>query len=101
MKRNFNHTFTQLDGQPFKQDDEVFTLKDAALAALQATLDDDRHVSGTEKVRRYKLALAIHSGDPVELTAEDVALIKDRINKCYGSPVIVAQAWEALDADPV
>jgi hypothetical protein len=100
MKRDFNQTFTTLEGQPIKDGDKELTLREAALASLQAVFQEDRSLSGTEKIRRYTLALRIHAGDPVELTAEDVTLIKDLINRAYGHPAVVAQAWQMLDADP-
>ena len=53
---------------------------------------DEQNLDGTEKVRRYKLALEIHgaAGNDglMEIQPEDIALCKKLIGKGY--PVLIA-----------
>lgn len=54
-------------------------------------------MDGAEKARRYYLAMEIHkTKKQIELTVDDVKLIKDEIGRVY-PPLIVGQAYEILD----
>lgn len=94
---NFSYVFTEITGEPLKDGEKPFTLRTASVNALQHVTQNDRDISGDEKVRRYGLALRIHAEEKPDLKSEDIALIKDLINKSYPSPVIVAQAWKVLE----
>jgi hypothetical protein len=51
-----------------------------------------------DKMRRWKLMLKVDgAGDTVSLSVDDVALIKDMINKNYSSPLVYGQACDLLD----
>ena len=54
-------------------------------------------MEGAEKARRYFLAIEIHKAkNQVELSVDDIKLIKDEIGRVY-PPLIVGQAYEILD----
>jgi len=54
-------------------------------------------MEGAEKARRYYLAMEIHkTKNQIELSVDDVKLIKDEIGRVY-PPLIVGQAYEILD----
>lgn len=54
-------------------------------------------MEGAEKARRYYLAMEIHKANKqVELSVDDIKLIKDEIGRVY-PPLIVGQAYEILD----
>jgi hypothetical protein len=65
--------------------------------ALQANVKGEESIAGTEKVKRFQLAVKVYSGDEVELSAEDIALIKDLIGKLYG-PLVVGRSYELLES---
>lgn len=71
-------------------------LGDVCCVALQAQLPDEQNLSGAEKVKRFKLAVAIANGGVQDLKAEDISLLKTMIGKCYGT-AIVGRAYELLD----
>lgn len=99
MKRNFDHKFTEITGEPLMYREGVeFTLKIAAVNALQQPYNDE-NLDGTEQIARYDLAVKINSNDVVDLTSEEITLVKRLINKMYKSPVIVAPSWKILDSD--
>lgn len=102
MEVNVNFVFKTLDGKPIEEnpnvkDSKKFTLKMACTNALLGNYPDEKNINGTEKARRYALAIDIHkSNGKVDLESEDITLIKELIAK-VGSPLIVGQAYAILD----
>lgn len=98
----------QLDGSPlpvskvhpqtgFPVDtDERWTLRRAITNALNGQYEDEK-IDGAEKSKRGLLAFDIHSAkQPVDLSAEEITLIKTLAGKAYG-PLMVAQVWRLID----
>jgi len=103
LKIKLNYVFKTLDGMPLKNQGKDFTFKAACENALLIEQADPRtgqpkkSIDGTEKMRRYSLALQIHNAkSEVDISIEDVKLLKDLIAE-IGSPLIVGQAWNILD----
>ncbi len=116
MKINFNQTLKKLDGSPiprierkacpqcgfrFAEDfilEKETTLKYIVLEALQMIFNDEQGLSGEEKVKRWLLAVRIEATSEIDLdlTVEEIALIKRLVGKAYG-PLIVGQTWEMLE----
>lgn len=103
MKRNLNIVLKTLDGEPLKEDNNG-TVRDVLLSrlavnALLVNYPDEQSLSGEEKVKRFKLAQQINDADgDVEITAEQVALLKSLIAKGY-TPLVVGQAYEILEGE--
>ena len=72
------------------------TLGAVAANALLAQFEDEKNLSGEEKVKRYGLAMRVVSSKDAALKAEEVAEIKKLVAKAY-SPLIVGRAWGLLD----
>ena len=117
MKIDFNYKFTELDGtiipeQPpemVKNDNgemeekkyPPFTLRKACTNVLVMREVDEKgrpkQLTGKEKVERYELAKKIHhSKGLVDLTVEEIALLKELVGRIY-PPITVGQAFEILD----
>jgi hypothetical protein len=94
---DFTTVLVDLGGKPLviEQGTPPMTLGDAVSAALVMPFKDESP-SGQEKVKRWALALRVHAAKDIELTADDVTLIKNLVAKAYG-PLIVGQVWEILD----
>jgi len=93
MKINFNQAIKNIKGEVVKD----LTLKSVSVEALLATFEDERSLSGEEKVKRFVLATRIESNsNDMDFKVEDVAKIKQLIGKGYG-PLVVGQAWEMLE----
>ena len=76
---------------------EPATVRGVAIEALFAQFKDEENLSGEEKLKRWELASKIKADpDPVDLTVEEVALLKKLIGKAYGA-IIVGQAWKVLE----
>lgn len=95
MKRNFNAIILNLEGQPF---DGSPTLKTIAFMAISAQALGDDRMTGDEKLKLYAVGTKVAAGGVVDLKAEEIAVLKDRIGKTM-FPVIVGRAFDLLDAD--
>jgi hypothetical protein len=105
MKRNFDHTLKTLDGSDVVDVAAikdgvapVLSMKTVAVNSLMATFEDDRNVSGDEKLNRYLLATRINAGGEVELNAEEILSLKKLIGRGYNA-LVVGQAFLFLEAD--
>ena len=74
------------------------TLGKMMIESLLATFKDEENLSGEEKLKRWQLAIKIKNNaeTAVEMTVEEIALIKKLIGKAY-STIIVGQVWELLE----
>jgi len=95
MKINFMQTLKELSGAPICVGEKNLTLKDAACNVLSAAFSDEQ-ISGEEKAKRGLLAFRIYVNQEIDLTVEELGLIKKLIGKGYG-PIVVAQAWDMLE----
>ena len=97
---DFSSPITQLNGEPFVgQDGKTMntTLAIVAENALLASYQDEQNLSGEDKVKRFVLARKIHENEKnVELTADEITLIKKLIAKSY-NPLITGESWRILD----
>ncbi len=101
MKRDFQQPIVNLEGKPLKDEDgKPVTLCSVALNALLASIPNDI-VTGEAKAKRYALALKIndHPGD-VNVTAEELTLLKEQIGKIY-APLVVGRAYDLLEEKAV
>jgi hypothetical protein len=102
MKIDFSAVITELDGTVAKDGDKVVTLGKLAIHALINPLPDAagraEQLDAEMKVKLAKLAQDIHSATDkaLDLTVEDIALIKQRIGRAF-SQIAVMRAWDLLD----
>jgi hypothetical protein len=75
---------------------EQQTLGDVALVALLAMIDEDKNLDPRKKFERDQLARKVFRAKNAALSAEEIALIKERIGKVLG-PAQVGAAWPLLD----
>jgi hypothetical protein len=92
---DFTTVLVDLAGKPIVIEEGPMTLGAAAAAALVGQYKDD-NPAGQDKVKRWALAMRVHNAKDIELTADDVKLIKDMVAKAYG-PLIVGQVWAIVD----
>ncbi len=99
MKINLDQVFTDLNGEVVKQKingkEVPFALAHAAANAL-LTENPEKKLSGMDKVRNYDLAVRVYKGGNVDLTPEEIVLIKSVISDCY-APLITGQAYKMLE----
>lgn len=103
MKIDFSRQLKTLEGQPLKDGDRIITLEWAATTALLSgdgpAASPVSSATGEEKLSRWKLAQRIHGAtDPVEMTVEEVSLIKKLIAPNF-AVIVVGQAFELLESN--
>ncbi len=82
--------------QPFHKRKVSLTIRKCCVDSLLATTEEDKKLTGEEKIKRFKLAESIQDTDSVELNSEEVTLLKQRITLIFGV-VVVGKAYELLD----
>jgi hypothetical protein len=83
MQIDFTKILKQISGEPLIHEDRPATLRDIALKALL-----EYPAKHGEKAKLFLLARKIAEADAVELKAEEIALLKQRID---GAPFFVPQ----------
>ena len=101
MRRNFDQPILDLNDNPVKDaQGTVFTLGVITMNALLMPYEDEKNLTGKDKAERMQLALKINKRmKEVDLTVEQLALVKTLVAKAYG-PLIVGRAWELLELEP-
>lgn len=107
MRRDFTQLILDLHDKPVRmqtgpnpEDVTEMTLGAIAMNALLGTYEDERSLTGKEKAERMQLALKINKRpSEADLTAEQLAKLKELIGKAYG-PLIVGRAYELLEMEP-
>jgi len=99
MLINVDGVLKSMDGKAL-QDVVNGEARDALIkdVLVNAILSPVQNESGMDKVKKYELAKRIYVGGDINLTAEEIALIKDRVGESY-APIIVGQLYELLEAD--
>jgi len=90
---NLNTEITDFDGNSFP---DKPTIKSAVMGSLINVLRGDETLAAEQKVKMFELAMRIHGAEQIELTAEDVSLIKERVGKAY-PPMVVGRVFQAID----
>lgn len=75
---------------------QKFTLKKICIDSLLGNFEDEKDLSGEDKLKRYELAMKIKAGGEIELASEDIASLKKLIGKRYNA-LVVGQAWNILE----
>ena len=98
MEVIFERELKDLDGNDIPdQQGKPTTLRNIATNSIVAMFQDEKNIGGEEKLKRWDLALKVkNTSDPVSLTVEELALVKNMVAKAYGT-LIVGQAWKMLE----
>lgn len=95
MKRNFDLPLLELDGTPFA---DKATLKSVCFLMLTTPLQGDNDLPLDQRLKHYALVQAVHKGGVVDVSAEDIALLKARAAKCL-SLIAVGRVCELLEQE--
>ena len=98
MRINFSKPLNDLEGAPLVVPGSLIpmTLSSVCVTALVTLSQDDQNVDAKTKYDWGHLANQIYGKNELELSTEQIVLLKNRIGKLYG-PLIVAQAWDLLE----
>ena len=97
MKINTLQVLCGMDGKPLMQGENSIMLRDICIGALLNPSDpeDDKKLSGEDKVARFKLAQRFANNDSIEITPEEATLVRHLVAKGYYTS-IVGQVWDLL-----
>lgn len=85
-----------MDGQVMKDNvDGQAVDATVKMAIVNGVLSPVQNESGVDKVRKYELATKVFINDEVDLTVDEITLIKDRVGEVF-APIIVGQIYELL-----
>ena len=88
-----------IDISPFYNPPRALFLGSAAMNGLVMQFQDEHGLSGEEKLKRWELALRIkRATGPIEVSAEEVTMIKKVIAKAYAA-IVSGQAWQMLEGN--
>jgi len=101
-KINFNVPLKDMDGDPIKENNqksgevEIVTMKQAVSTALMSSYPDEK-VPPEEKLLRHDLAHKVYkSKGQIELTIEELGLIKKMVDKAWG-PMYLGQIYNHIE----
>ena len=98
---NFNTALKNLRGEELKDitdgKEKPITLKTVCVEAL-LTAYPKEEISGTEKMKRYRIAKKIDdsNGEELKITLDELKVVKDLVGTRF-SPLIVGAAYSILD----
>ncbi len=96
MKRNLDQVMTDLDGKEFA---DKATLKMVCFGAVSNPIQGDDALPMDKKMKQYALLQKINAGGVSDLSAEDIALIKERAAKLY--PILIfGRTADLLESEP-
>ena len=101
MKIEFAQVLLSMDGEAMQEQREGkpgrdLTLGRACINALLTDIPNERQ-TGTQKFDRFKLAMRLgNEEDPIEITAEDITMIKAQVGKVYFT-YTVGLVWSVLE----
>ena len=83
-------------GEPLiGRDKKIVTLGVACVNALLAP--DPKETNLDNKVKKYHLHLRMFEKEEVEVTADEIVLLKNCINVAYSQPLVVGRANDLLE----
>lgn len=102
MKINVTQVLKQRNGESVKDVDVKgnaidATLRPVLINVLEAPTEEDRKEQPIKKYERGKLADRIYDNVEVELSAEEVSLLKNRAGKLLPNAYIVKVIWDLLE----
>lgn len=91
---NLDTPICDLDGKPFQ---DGSTVKSAILQALVSALPGDEKEGRENKLSMFGLQLKVHAAsNETAFTAEEIAMIKDRVSRGYPA-LVMGRVFEVLD----
>lgn len=97
MRIDFGQQLIGLDGTGLVDTGRPLTLQRVCVNGL---LNHGATGVKAEPYDRYRLAMRLHAGGTVELSTDEVVLVKKCVNGSY-PPLVVGQAYEMLEGRPL
>lgn len=99
MKVDVKSELIDLDGKEIhKNETEFLSVGDVIKACLSTQLEGDDKDTGDVRIRKFDIADSIYKSKDgkVDLQAQDISILKERILKVYTHPVIYKRMCDAF-----
>ena len=98
MKLNVLEPILDYDGKPVKiSDKENLTWRKIIFNALNNISPEEKQIDSETKSRCYQITKKIYDSKDPDLTVNERALILERIDKAYNSPLVCGKAKEFFE----
>lgn len=98
MKFKVTEGILDYKNQPIKEGEEQVTYRGVFNMALNSFEQEEKPTS-EEKAKCFQLTLKLFSNNEVDLSVDERALIKSRVEKIYNSPLIFGRVTEFLEKE--
>ena len=95
MRIDAGHEFTDLDGNPILEDGKPLTFALVAIRSLLSRAPGDAPDTPEQSIAHYDLALRLHRGGDVEITAKEATQLAPRIAKLW-APIVAGPACRMI-----
>lgn len=96
LKNLNNDVIKNRDGSDIKIDSKIATLRECAIEALLTSYADEKP-DGIESAKRYALFQKIDVDGEIDISSEDISLIKTLVGKRY-PPLVVGQFYQLIES---
>jgi len=101
MKIDLDQQLIRLNGEHLIESDEPITFSFVAYKCLTAPIKSDEQETADKLVIRGLLAAKVDAGGEIDLTHDELTLIKDRTHKVYWQSVELCMAiFSVIDPKP-
>lgn len=98
MKLDLKEPILNYDGKPYQPSgfDKPMTLKDVFQTALTGVINGE-NLTAEKKNAIYQLSMKLYRKKEINFTAEELTLLKERVNTIYVTPLICGQVADIID----
>ena len=103
MKITTNQVLKDYEGKDIieesaKGEKRTITIRDVFSVALN-TQTKDEVITAEEKAKVFQISTKLYTGNEVDLTVDQLSLIKERVGKIY-NPLVYGRVCELIDGQP-
>lgn len=96
MLINFDQIMKNMDGTDMLENDKSIPMKTFISNAL-LSVHLEPNISGMDKFKRGELAKKVYDGGNLEISSEDITMIKDAVGKYY-PPLVVLPVFSYIES---
>jgi hypothetical protein len=99
MKLNYDQPVLMLSGKPYKAEDGTsdMLLREIITMVCSMPCPGDDQLDPVKKYKIGEIAMLVHKG--LDLAADQIVVVKDRVAKGLQSPVLVYQVHQILEGE--
>ena|SRR6185436_12502090 len=95
MRINTTQVLKNYEGKEILEDDKPITLRDVFSIGLNSQLPDEK-MTADQKAKIFQITTKLYTNNEVDLTVDQLALIKEQVGKVY-NPLVYGRVCEIID----